>query len=174
MLEDESGRLRLIGGAIVSEPLVTGCVIAVMGSETADGDFDVIDVLLPNLPPQVPLPSQKMQGKGEGKYVALISGANISGGLHESLETGLMVEYLLGELTSPQVLPPLSPPKALMNEIQTHSLHVQDQNSASKITRLIMAGNSLSDAAPLALRDDGKKNVYYFPQRPFSYIPPIC
>ncbi|KAI5811496.1 DNA polymerase alpha/epsilon subunit B-domain-containing protein [Peziza echinospora] len=138
MLEDESGRIRLTGGAILSEHLVTGCVIAVMGSETMDGDFEVIDIVFPGLPPQPPLDGdggkteKKSKGKdggGEaGKYVALVSGLKISGEVHESLETHLLVEYLIGELTGPQ-----------------------DQSSASKITRLILAGNSLSDATPHSL-----------------------
>lgn len=87
----------------MTEVLVTGCVIAVMGSETANGDFEVIDVVLPNLPPQGSLPKREKSATKEGRYVALVSGLNISGELHESLETSLMVEYLLGELTSPQV-----------------------------------------------------------------------
>lgn len=127
MLEDESGRIRLCGGAIISEMLVTGCVISVMGSETVDGDFEVIDVAFPGLPPQILAKSPKVTKAEGGKYVAIVSGLKISGELHESFETHLLVEYLIGELTGPQ-----------------------DQSSASKITRLILAGNSLSDASPLS------------------------
>jgi len=103
MLEDESGRIRLCGGAIISEMLVTGCVIGVMGSETADGDFEVIDVVSPGLPPQIPAKPPGVKKAGGGEYVALVSGLKISGELHESFETHLLVEYLLGELTGPQV-----------------------------------------------------------------------
>jgi DNA polymerase delta subunit 2 len=53
MLEDESGRLRLIGNPLASEMLVTGCIIAVMGTENANGDFEVVDIKVPDLPPQV-------------------------------------------------------------------------------------------------------------------------
>ena len=106
---------------------MTGCVISVMGSETADGEFEVIDVAFPGLPPQSPMGPPKAKKAEGGKYVALVSGLKISGELHESLETHLLVEYLLGELTGPQ-----------------------DQSSASQITRLILAGNSLSDASPLS------------------------
>src|SRR5271155_5228188 len=52
MLEDESGRLRLIGDLLANEMLVTGCVIAVMGTENANGDFEVVDIRVPDLPPQ--------------------------------------------------------------------------------------------------------------------------
>src|SRR5271154_4057241 len=52
MLEDESGRLRLIGSPLASEMLVTGCIVAVMGTENANGDFEVVDIRVPDLPPQ--------------------------------------------------------------------------------------------------------------------------
>ena len=52
MLEDESGRLRLIGTPLGNEMLVTGCIVAVMGTENANGDFEVVDVKVPDLPPQ--------------------------------------------------------------------------------------------------------------------------
>ena len=147
MLEDESGRIRLCGAAIAAEMLVTGCVIAVMGTEKPDGDFEVIDVVSPGLPPQPPLPSR---GKGKGKegkgYVAIVSGLGISGKLHEGLETHLLVEWLLGELTGAHVSLPLT-----ITKLNTYHFYKQDQSSASKITRLILAGNTLSDAGPLPL-----------------------
>lgn len=82
-----------------------------MGSETVDGDFEVIDVLFPGLPPQISEPPQKKRKGSEGrKYVAIVSGLNISGKVHESFETHLLVEYLLGELTGSQVCKPLGHP----------------------------------------------------------------
>jgi len=53
MLEDESGRIELSGTRIYREGLVTGCVIGVLGSETTGGQFDVVDICLPEMPPQV-------------------------------------------------------------------------------------------------------------------------
>jgi hypothetical protein len=38
-------------------------------------------------------------------YIALVSGLDISGDMHESLETHLMTEYLTGELLCPDVYP---------------------------------------------------------------------
>lgn len=52
MLEDDSGRLRLTGDILKSFTLVTGCIIAVMGTENSTGDFEIIDVKFPDLPPQ--------------------------------------------------------------------------------------------------------------------------
>jgi DNA polymerase delta subunit 2 len=53
MIEDESGRIELTGTRIFREGLVTGCVIGLLGSETTGGQFDVIDICLPEMSPQV-------------------------------------------------------------------------------------------------------------------------
>lgn len=53
MLEDESGRIELTGTRICREGLVTGCVIGILGSETTGGQFDVVDICLPEMPAQV-------------------------------------------------------------------------------------------------------------------------
>ena len=52
-MEDESGRIELAGTRIYQEGLVTGCVIGVLGSETTGGQFDVVDICLPEMAPQV-------------------------------------------------------------------------------------------------------------------------
>ncbi|KAF3924620.1 hypothetical protein AA313_de0202330 [Arthrobotrys entomopaga] len=126
MIEDESGRLRLVGNMIMQQGLVTGCIIAVMGTETASGEFEVVDIILPELPPQPerPMPKTKPEKK---RYIALASGLNITGNLHESMETHLMVEYLLGEAGGSD-----------------------DQSKSSSISRLILAGNSLSELSAQA------------------------
>ncbi|EWC46283.1 hypothetical protein DRE_04454 [Drechslerella stenobrocha 248] len=123
MLEDESGRIRLIGNTINREMLVTGCVIAVMGTETAGGEFEVGDIILPELPPQSPRPPPASMPPGKKRYVGLVSGLNITGNVHESIETHLLTEYLLGETGGPE-----------------------DRAQSSSISRLIIAGNSLADS----------------------------
>lgn len=129
MLEDESGRLRLIGPFLQSELLVTGCIVAVMGTENADGDFEVIDVKIPDLPTH-PAPSAAEPSQ-PGQKVAIVSGLNITGEFGDSLALDLLMEYLLGESAAPSA-----------------------QASAAQICRLIIAGDSLAEANPLALRDD--------------------
>lgn len=52
MLEDESGRIQLVGDRIKSEKLVTGVIIGALGMETPDGKFEVADVCYPGLAPQ--------------------------------------------------------------------------------------------------------------------------
>lgn len=51
MLEDESGRIKLVGERLASTRLVTGVIIAVLGMETAAGDFEAVDICYPDLAP---------------------------------------------------------------------------------------------------------------------------
>lgn len=44
LLEDESGRIRLVGERVRSAGLVTGVIIAALGMENPTGDFDVVDI----------------------------------------------------------------------------------------------------------------------------------
>ena len=151
MLEDDSGRLRLVGPGVQNIMLVTGCIISVMGTENIDGEFEVIDLKVPDLPRQPPRwekddseaalanatgnkrkPSHREQ-EATGKKVAIISGLSISGDEAEGLTVDLLMEYLLGEASG-----------------------VADQQDASKITRLIIAGNSISSAPTASGRDEVK------------------
>lgn len=158
MLEDDSGRIRLVGRPLRSVLLVTGCIIAVMGTENEDGELEVIDIMFPDLPPQPErweLSKPIANGAGEGpptkrvktegdvdmdgtaetkngssgsgsssknNKIAIVSGLNFSG-LHgdSAVETSLLLEYLLGE-----------------------SLVPGQQEEASHISRLIIAGNSIA------------------------------
>lgn len=52
MLEDESGRIRLIGKILEDTPLVTGVIVGVLGAETSSGDFEAIDLCFPGMAPQ--------------------------------------------------------------------------------------------------------------------------
>jgi DNA polymerase delta subunit 2 len=144
MLEDESGRLRLIGSPLTGEMLVTGCIVAVMGTENANGDFEVVDIKVPDLPSQ---PERwhaadlsttngarkkvKLDDEDEdmdkpvashGKKIAIVSGLGFSATNSEhSLEINLLTEFLLGEALDPGT-----------------------QESVSQISRLIIAGNSIT------------------------------
>lgn len=52
MLEDESGRIRLVGDHVRKARLVTGVIIGALGAETANGDFEVVDICYPGMAPQ--------------------------------------------------------------------------------------------------------------------------
>ncbi|KAK2131131.1 DNA polymerase alpha/epsilon subunit B-domain-containing protein [Fusarium oxysporum II5] len=141
MLEDESGRIRLVGDVLKTVNLVTGCIIGVMGTENANGELEVIDIKFPDLPPQperwsLSKPnSEKAKTKDEDEdmadaseakkgnsKIAIVSGLSFSGtDASHALELELLSEYLLGE-----ALTPLS------------------QIDVSHISRLVIAGNSIS------------------------------
>ncbi|EMR10955.1 hypothetical protein PNEG_01100 [Pneumocystis murina B123] len=118
ILEDEYGRIRLIGPKVLEEFLVTGCVIGVLGFEIRDGNFQVIDICLPELPHQSLIP-KKIDTK-TNKYVAFVSGLNITDKTYNSLALFLLSEYLSGEIGS-----------------------WKDQIASSQIVQLIIAGNSI-------------------------------
>ena len=133
MLEDESGRLRLTGPMLRENLLVTGCIVAVLGTENANGDFEVLDTQVPNMPQQPERwqrddaqedDEEKMDVDRPDKLdskVAIVSGLEFSGTEADTLNISMLVEYLLGEAGSDE-----------------------DRQSASKISRLIIAGNSIS------------------------------
>lgn len=160
MLEDESGRLRLIGTPLQISMLVTGCIIAVMGTENANGDFDIVDMKVPDLPPQpqrwerddatAPLANVSSKSKvmdntnrRKGGKVAIVSGLGINGDEGDTLTLDILMEYLLGEACGQST-----------------------QEEVGKISRLIIAGNSISEGTPLHSRDEltdkkaGKKYGY--------------
>lgn len=147
MLEDESGRLRLIGTPLQISMLVTGCIIAVMGTENANGDFEIIDMKLPDLPRQpqrwerdegaVALANVSSKGKiankkdQRGGKVAIVSGLGINGDEGDTLTLDLLMEYLLGEACGPST-----------------------QAEVGRISRLVIAGNSIAEGTPLHGRDE--------------------
>ncbi|KAJ6082424.1 hypothetical protein N7499_007298 [Penicillium canescens] len=158
MLEDESGRLRLTGNFLRTTQLATGAIIAVLGTENANGDFEVIDIKLPDLAPQ----PQRWEGtsqsgpgteKQSGK-IAFISGLGITGTSSDTLTLELLTDYLLG-----------------YTGFSGHDEN-SPSTSSSKITRLIIAGNSLgasvtteaasagSDKAAIAKKAMPKKYGY--------------
>lgn len=51
MLEDESGRIRLVGERLKSARPVTGVIMGVLGMETGN-EFEVIDFCFAGMPPQ--------------------------------------------------------------------------------------------------------------------------
>ena len=131
MLEDESGRLRLAGSMLKDKLLVTGVIVAVLGTENANGDFEVLDMHIADLAPQpkrwhrddeeeedgmeIDRPAQP------GKKIAIVSGLDISGTEADTLCLSLLSEFLLGE-----------------------ALDQDDQGSSTGISRLIVAGNSIA------------------------------
>lgn len=151
MLEDESGRLRLIGTPLQTTMLVTGCIVAVMGTENANGDFEILDCKVADLPRQPQRwerdesaavlangstgkqkrRDDKITAKASGGKIAIVSGLGIRGDEANSLTLDLLTEYLLGEACG-----------------------TGEQQDSSEISRLIIAGNSLAEASPLPAADE--------------------
>lgn len=134
MLEDESGRVRLAGTFLSSTQLATGAIVAALGTENSNGDFEVIDIKVPDLPPQ---PQRWERDEAETKQngkeaaamehgkIAFVSGLGITGTSSDTLALELLTDYLLGYTGFSG------------NEENSPS------TNASKITRLVIAGNSL-------------------------------
>ncbi|KAF2429878.1 hypothetical protein EJ08DRAFT_634702 [Tothia fuscella] len=139
-LEDESGRLALTGEHLKKHLLVTGCIIATMGTENAQGEFEVVDVKVADLPRQPDrwesydsaaiLRGEKVNKKSRPKSgkVALVSGLEFKGDGSDSILLDLLTEYLLGETGT--------------------------DDEPAQISRLIIAGNSLSHSAPIESREE--------------------
>jgi DNA polymerase delta subunit 2 len=153
MLEDESGRLKVTGESL-HEHYVTGCVLAALGTEQADGTFQVIATQHADLPRQpqryerddsslavAQKPRQKREKAGK---LAIVSGLEMTGRGDDDISLDLLSEYLIGESTA-------SP----------------DQAKAAHISRLIIAGDSMSRSTPILSREDfmdkkaGKKGYGY-------------
>ncbi|CAM1508378.1 Fc.00g052260.m01.CDS01 [Cosmosporella sp. VM-42] len=160
MLEDDSGRIRLVGDLLKTYHLVTGCIIAVMGTENANGELEIIDIKFPDLAPQPERWSLSKPASSNGKTkkevkdedeemadtssngkIAIVSGLSFSGtDASHALELDLLLEYLLGE-----------------------GLGGDAQNEVSQISRLIIAGNSIStsDMKPKTVEVDKKVHRKY-------------
>jgi DNA polymerase delta subunit 2 len=161
MLEDDSGRIRLVGDVLSTITLVTGCIIAVMGTENVDGELEVIDIKFPDLSPQpnrwtlTTPPSTNgahavkkdedeemtdAAGRNSGgKKIAIVSGLSFSNSdVSYAMELNLLLEYLLGEALGPET-----------------------QREISHISRLIIAGNSISPTKPQEEGPGERKNKKY-------------
>ncbi|KAI9668283.1 MAG: hypothetical protein M1821_001103 [Bathelium mastoideum] len=160
MLEDESGRVQLTGAFLSTQLLVTGCIVAVLGTENQNGEFEVIDLKFAELPVQPERwardPSLKKEyesqqnGEAGGGKLAIVSGLSISSDSGDAFAHELLVEYLLGEATGP------------------HS-----QASAANISRLLIAGNSISHGSPIPSREDmaAKRKKYGYDPTAYNAAP---
>ncbi|XP_074708268.1 DNA polymerase delta subunit 2 [Strix uralensis] len=116
ILEDELQRIKL-EGAVEVQRLVTGTIFAVYGSEQDDGKFLVEDHCFADLPRALP-----WKGPSSDRFVLLVSGLGLGSGSGESLlSTQLLVDVVTGQLGAEG-----------------------EQSCAAQISRVILAGNLLS------------------------------
>ncbi|XP_067251327.1 DNA polymerase delta subunit 2 [Chanodichthys erythropterus] len=118
ILEDELQRIKLEGN-IDTPKFVTGSVIAIMGAEKNDGKFTVEDFCMADLPPQTP-----RQPPSSDRFVLLASGLGLNGTRADSMMgLQLLVDMVTGQLGDQG-----------------------EQSGAASISRVILAGNLLSQS----------------------------
>jgi len=105
--------------------LVTGCIIATLGTENAAGEFEVLDVKFADLPEQ----PARTQDSGNAGKIAIASGLGIAGDGSDSLALDLLSDFLLGE-------------------------SLPENDKAAQISRLIIAGNNMAHASPIPSREE--------------------
>jgi DNA polymerase delta subunit 2 len=64
MLEDESGRISLVGDPLKDARLVTGIIIGALGMENPNGEFEVVDICDAGLAPQLSVLDQPSDEDG--------------------------------------------------------------------------------------------------------------
>lgn len=116
ILEDALQRI-VLKGDISQQALVTGVTAALLGSELEDqpGKFQVIECCFRTIPDQIPLPVIE-----EDRYVLLASGFNLGPGTEDLMPLEICIDVLSGQLGLEE-----------------------EQNFASSISRMIIAGNLL-------------------------------
>jgi len=117
-LEDNTQRIVLTG-AIAPKGSVTGTVVCAWGKEVQGGRFEVTEWSFAGLPAQ--LTSDIAEPLHEDKYVAIMSGISLGDANFDPMHLQLFVDLITGQLGS-----------------------LKDQTFYSKVVRLIIAGNSLS------------------------------
>ena len=117
ILEDELQRIVLVGD-IDRQMLVTGITVALLGSEKEEqpGKFYVTDLCFLELPQQ---PARDELEKD--KYVLLVSGFNLGSAVASSMQLEMLVDVVSGQLGGDA-----------------------EQQFCASISRMIIAGNSLS------------------------------
>ncbi|KAG6909452.1 hypothetical protein DXG01_000437 [Tephrocybe rancida] len=137
MLEDESGRIRLVGDYVKNSRLVTGVIVGALGAETPNGDFEVVDLCYPGMAPQEQSEEEDgmdvdEESSSSDSWIAVVSGLDVGSPSPPDAQIQMLVEYLTGEEGG-----------------------VAEQVSAAQISRLIIAGNSLAQILPTPKGESG-------------------
>ncbi|KAH9082180.1 DNA polymerase alpha/epsilon subunit B-domain-containing protein [Lactarius deliciosus] len=134
MLEDESGRIKLVGKIVADAQLVTGVIVGVLGADTGNGEFEVVDLCFAGMAPQageddemdIEDTSLCSDGSTRNEYIAFISGLDIGSTPASEAQTQVLTEYLTGACGD-----------------------LGGQGFTSQISRLVILGNSLAPLGPI-------------------------
>eukprot|EP00842_Homolaphlyctis_polyrhiza_P000793 jgi/Hompol1/1714/HPOL_000253-RA len=125
LMEDESGRINITGDVIKRHPILTGIVLAILGSENEQGEFQAIDLCYASFEPQRPLPLPPTVETGS-KWIALLSGLDIGRNPDSfDIRYQLLTDFLTGEVG-----------------------YEKQQEQAGGICRLIICGNTIACSRP--------------------------
>ncbi|KAG7092236.1 hypothetical protein E1B28_008602 [Marasmius oreades] len=150
MLEDESGRIPLVGDCVEKAKLVTGVILGALGMETPNSEFEVIDICYAGITPssmkeESPEDVDDSRSGALDEWLAAISGLEVGSQSSSDALIHLLVEYLTGEECA-----------------KRHSV------PPSQISRLIVVGNSLT---PLVINSKGEANVEQVPDKKSRHDP---
>lgn len=171
-IEDESGRVRLVGDALAPDgylrsSLVTGVVVAILGTETRSGDFEVADAIFAGVPSETDAAaangsvvtkdeeSMDVDADGNEGWVAVVSGLEI-----EPARSSIQAESntVNGKVTveggaDEQMLGYAARELRLMMLTDWLLGMAGDDQTSSRICSLVIAGNSV---APLGKMDEDR------------------
>ncbi|CAM9509978.1 unnamed protein product [Chrysoparadoxa australica] len=97
LLEDDSGRVALVGAALDIHTMVAGVVLAVKGVVLPDGTFQVTDWCPPGIAPQAEVGPEDEEKCPPEAQVLLVSGLLV-GATHDDLPTKMLIDYVAGYL----------------------------------------------------------------------------
>ncbi|CAI5499537.1 unnamed protein product [Closterium sp. Naga37s-1] len=175
VLEDERGRVKLVGNAFLPAAWVTGVVVAVRGCEDSKGNFRAMEVLEPGMPLQDTFPAASASAntaaaanQAPPRYVAFVSG------LHLSVPTTTASTTAAGA-PSPSPPPAATPPSSqgrgsegaeegggdamlhkemLLDLLSGHVHSDEEERLSAGIVRVVIAGDSCSFShLPQSLHD---------------------
>ncbi|CAI8054295.1 DNA polymerase delta subunit 2 [Geodia barretti] len=143
VVEDSSQRFPLSGN-IPSPHLVTGVLVALLGTAMRGGVFEVEDYTFAGLPSREESVETEEQEEEE-RYVLLVSGLGMGSSWCDQLSLEMFVDYVTGQLGG-----------------------VSDQRFCSSLVRVIVAGNSITPETSKNAERQEKKPHARFQTRNYS------
>lgn len=174
MLEDESGRIKLVGDKLKGLNIVTGVIMAALGVETASGEFKVVDVCFADMAPQPDILAPGNSEVGKCEFIDFVISKGADNLLHSANGTdesapGEWIAFVSGLDIGADVDPSNSEQddmaemrlQLLVEFLTSETGGPDSQDASARISRLVIAGNSL--VAPNRTLEDTKNSVHILP-----------